>query len=143
MFHRCGNEAGFALLEVMIAAVVVVVLLLGFLGSVVASFLADAGSRSTNDAVNVARQTMEEALELTFQDVLGLDGDTALTTEGIAVRTSVVQSTATLALVEVCVCRPVPPLTLMQLQALSMDGFRQLPSAPGSRLSLVTMKYRP
>ena len=73
------HEGGFTLLEVMIAAVVVVILVPAFLGSIVASFLADAGGRSTDGAVNTARQTMEEVLGLSFQDVLALDGDTALT----------------------------------------------------------------
>ena len=138
-----AREQGFSLLEALIAAVVVVILLLGFMGSVVGSFLADAGSRNTGLAVNVARQTMEEAVELDYADALALDGDTSLTGEGMAVRISVVQSTPTLALIEVWVCRPAPALTLVQLQALSLDGIKQLRSAPGSQFSLVTMKHSP
>lgn len=138
-----GIEGGFTLLEVMIAAVVVVILLLGFVGSVVASFMADTGSHNTDTAVNVARQTMEEVMEVSFEDVLALDGDTALTDEGMAVRISVVQSTLTIALVEVSVCRPVSTMTLEELQTLSTEDFKRIREAQGSQFTLVTMKHKP
>ena len=136
------RQNGVSLLEVLIAAVVVVVLVLAFLGSVVASFMADASSHNSNASVNVARQTMEEILELSFQDVLALEGDTVLTAEGLALRISVVQSTVDLALVEVCVARPVPTMTAAQLQGLSLDDFRRMGAAKGSVFSLVTMKHK-
>ena len=143
MKRHLRNESGFSLLEVMISGVVVVILALAFFGSVVGSFLADAGSQSTNAAVNLARQTMEEAVELSFLDAMALDGDSVLQANGFVVRTSVVQSTVSLELIEVYVCRPVPPLTLAQLQVLSLDALKQLHSAPGSQYSLVTMLRNP
>ena len=142
MWRRLNRQNGFSLLEVLIAAVVVVVLVLAFLGSVVASFMVDSSSHNSNASVNVARQTMEEVLELSFQDVLALDGDTVLTAEGLAVRISVVQSTVSLALVEVCVARPVPAMTVDQLQGLTLDDFRRMGAAKGSVFSLVTMKHK-
>lgn len=137
------GQRGFSLLEVLIAAVVVVVLVLSFLGSVVASFMADAASHNVNSSVNVARQTVEEVLELSFTDVLALDGDTILTADGLAIRISVLQSAVDLAIVEVCVCRPVPMLTAVELQGLSLDDFKRLGAAKGSVFSLVTMKHKP
>jgi len=143
MHRRRSPEAGFTLLEVLIAAVVVVVLALAFLGSVVASFMADTGSHNSNAAVNAARQTMEEVMELAFGDVLALDGDTAVTSDGLAVRISVVQSTVSLALVEGAVCRPVSMVSVCELQAMSLEEFKRLGAAQGSKFSLVTMKHKP
>ncbi len=142
MTIRRDGQGGFTLLEVLIAAVVIVVLVLAFIGGIVASFMADASSHNTNASVNVARRTTEEVLELSFGDILALDGDTILTVEGLAVRISVVHSAVNLALIEVCVCRPVPMLTVGEFQALSLDDFKRLTSAPGSVFSLVTMKHR-
>jgi prepilin-type N-terminal cleavage/methylation domain-containing protein len=143
MQEALKDERGFSLLEVLIAAVVVVILLMAFLGSVVASFLADAGSQNSNSAVNLARKTMEEVMGVPFQDALAMDGDTILTPEGLAVRISVVQTGVTLALVEVSVSRPVPMLTLGDLQVLGLDEFRRMPSASGSQFNLVCMKHKP
>lgn len=70
MTTRRDGQGGFMLLEVLIAAVVIVVLVLAFIGGIVASFMADASSHNTNTSVNVARQTIEEVLELSFGDIL-------------------------------------------------------------------------
>lgn len=142
MRHLRPAQKGTSLIEVMIAAVVVVILALAFMGSVTASFMADASSHSVNGAMNVARATMEESIELSFADLLALDGDTILMSDGFAVRISVIQSSVNLALVEVTVCRPVPPLVLGQLQSLNLEEFKRLPAASGSVFSLVTMKFR-
>ena len=136
------GQRGFSILEVLIAAVVVVLLVLAFLGSVVASFMADISSHNTNGSVNVARQTVEELFELSFSDVLALEGDTILTADGLAIRISVLQSAVDLAIIEVCVCRPAPMLTVVELQGLSLDDFKRLGAAKGSVFSLVTMKHK-
>lgn len=143
MVSGCRVESGLSLLEVLIAAAVLVILALAFLGNIVAAALGGAGNLNTNQAVNVARQTMEEVLETPFLDTLGLDGDTLLTTDGMAVRISVVQASVGLDLIEVTTCRPVPAQTLAQLQALSLQNFKTLKAAPGSLYSLVTMKHQP
>ena len=137
------NQNGFSLLEVMIAAVVVVVLVLAFMKSMVGTFLADSSSRNSSASVNLARNAMEEIVELAFDDVLALDGDTVITSEGLALRISAVQSSLHLSLVEVLVCRPVPRLSAGELHSLDLEEFRRLPCAQGSNFSLVTMKHKP
>ena len=137
-----GRPRGFTLLEVMIGAVIVVILAMGLAGSMGSAFMADSAAKDRAASLNAGRQVMEELEQLDYGDVLACDGDTILTDRSIAIRISAAESMLDMMLVEVYACRPTGGPALAELAALSVTQLKQLPSAMGSRVRLVTYKTR-
>ena len=136
--HR--PEPGFTLLEVMIAAVIVVILAMGLAASMGVAFMADSSARNTAASTHACQQVMEEMQQLDYSDVLACDGDAILTAEGIAVKIGVSEAMVGMLLIDVAACRPTPQRNLLELSGLTMDQFRNIPSATGSVVHLVTYR---
>jgi hypothetical protein len=134
------RDAASSLLEVMIAAVVVVILALGLASSMGSAFLADTAARSVSASANACQQVLEELQELDYGDVLACDGDAMLTSQGVAVKISAAEAMAGMILIEVYACRPVEPRTLLELGGLTMTQFKNLRAAPGSQVRLLTYR---
>ena len=135
------KNAGFTLLEVMIATVILVTLALGLATSMGAAFMADAAARNAAASTHAAQQVMEELQHLDYGDVLACDGDAMLTSEGIALKLSVSEVMVGMLLVEVQTCRPTPDRTLAELADMSMTQVKALPAAAGSEVRLVTYRF--
>jgi len=135
-----SSEAAYTLLEVMVAAVIVVILALGLAGSMGAAFMADASARNTAASVHAAQQTLEELQQLDYGDVLACDADAILTPEGVAVKIAASEVMVGMLLVEVFACRPVEERTLAELSGLTMEQFKNIEAAMGSRVRVVTYR---
>ena len=134
------RDNGYSLLEVMIAAMVVVVLAMGLAGSMGAAFLADAAARDTATATHACQQVMEELEELDYGDVLATDGNAILTGEGIAIKMSVSEAMVGMLVVEVCGCRPLEERTPLELAGMTMTQFKNVQPASGPQVRLVTYR---
>ncbi len=96
------SETGFTLFEVVLAAAILALLMLGVLAATNGSFLADRAAGNATRSQAIARQTMEECLATDYNDLLNLNGNTA-TVQGFTVTITVMQSTVDTRLVEVVV----------------------------------------
>src|SRR5262249_42927715 len=104
---RLGSDAGFTLIEVLIAAVVLAVGLIGLLGLLDTSVKATASTRAREGAVSLARQVLEDAHTIPFaqmsptsvvselQAMKGLENATPGPTWHIARRASATQKPIT------------------------------------------------
>lgn|GEM_PF-2064689 len=137
--RRRHTNGGFTLLELMIAIVVMAIIFMGLVSSVTGSFLATGMANKATQAQAVARQMLEEAMELSYGDMLLLDGDSVITTDGIAAKYQVFEVTPGLLMLQVEVCRPYPAVSLATLSAMSMTNFHALNAVDGSRVSFVTL----
>jgi len=99
---RGSRSGGFSLFEVVLAAGILSLVMLGVLAAMNGSFMADRAAANTTRSQSIARQAMEECLHAAFDDLLSLDGDTT-TVDGFTVQVSVVQSSVDTRLVEVVV----------------------------------------
>ena len=133
-------QRGFTLLELMIAAVILVILFMGFMSSLTSSFLADVSSNIANSSRANAERLMEESLDLSYEDCLLLDENAVLTSDGLACKIGVSQVGAGLLMIEVNVLKPKQPQTLAELAAMSLVNFRNLPATPGSSVRLLSLK---
>ena len=73
----CARSAGFTLVEVMIALVVIVLALQGFSQSIVASMVAADADSEVRRATEGARQAMEQIKGANFEDIFALYNDYA------------------------------------------------------------------
>ena len=135
-----AREAGYTLLEVVIATVMVVILAMGLAGAMGTAFMADAAARDTAQSTHAAQQVLEELQDLSYHDVLAQDGTAMLTARGVAVKISAHETMVGMITVEVYACRPSPSRTLGDLAAMTMAQVKALPSATGSRARLVTYR---
>ena len=138
--HRRGSNAGFSLIEVMIAAVILVILALGLAGSLGAAFMADASARNTATSTNAAQQLMEELQGLDYADVLGCDGDSVVTAGGVALKVSVAETMVGMLVIEVYACHPVQPISVGVLSGMTMSQLKNVPAILGSQVRLVTYR---
>jgi prepilin-type N-terminal cleavage/methylation domain-containing protein len=99
MMRGVRRDAGFSLLEVMIAAVVVVILAMGLASSMGSAFMADNAARGAAASTNACQQTLEELQQLAYGDVLACDGDAMFASENVAVKISAFESTAGMILI--------------------------------------------
>jgi len=135
-----GTDRAFTLLEVTIAAVMLVIVALGLAMSMGAAFMADAAARDAAAAVHTGQQVMEELGQLDYGDVLACDGDAILTDNGAAVKIAVTEVAVGMLMVEVHVGRPTPARDLAELAEMSMMQFRSLSAARGSSVRLLTYR---
>ncbi len=103
-----SNRSGFSLVEVIVAAGILSLVVLGVLAATNGSFMADRAAANTTRSQAIARHAMEECLNTLFDDLLNLDGDTT-TVDGFTVDISVVQSSVDLRIIEVTVDKPAAP----------------------------------
>ena len=96
------DEAGFSLFEIVLAAGILSLVMLGVLAAMNGSFMADEVAANTTRSQTIARQAMEECLAVSYDDLLSLDGNTA-TVDGFTVTISVLQSSLDMRLIEVVV----------------------------------------
>jgi prepilin-type N-terminal cleavage/methylation domain-containing protein len=134
------RDAGFSLLELMIAAVVVVILAMGLASSMGSAFMADNAARGAAASTNACQQTLEELQQMAYGDVLACDGDAMIGTENVAVKISAFESTTGLILIEVYACRPAPAQTLLALGGMTMAQVKALPAVEGSQVRLLTYR---
>ena len=137
--RRIGSEGGFTLLELMIASVVMAIIFMGLISSITGSFLATDMANRASEAQATARTLLEEATELSYGDALMLDGSSLVTDSGVAGKYQVFETAPGLLTIEVEVCRPIDALTVVQLAAMTMQEFRQVPSVQGSRITFTTL----
>jgi prepilin-type N-terminal cleavage/methylation domain-containing protein len=135
--HRA--DGGFTLLELMIATVVMAIIFMGLISSITGSFLATGTANKATESQAIARQMLEEAMELSYGDMLLLDGDSLITADGLAAKYQVFEVTPGLLELRVEICRPYPAMSLATLSAMSMTNFHGLTAIDGSRLWFVTL----
>lgn len=141
--RRAGDgQKGFTLLELTIAAVILVILLMTFLSTLTSSFLADNVAVTTNACRATAERLMEEVLDLSFGDTPMVDQNAVLTADGIAAKIAVLEEAPDLLLVEVYVLKPRNGIALDELAQMSMPVIRDLEPAPGSRVRLLCLKAK-
>gem|GEM_PF-3661902 len=140
MMRGVRRDAGFSLLEVMIAAVVVVILAMGLASSMGSAFMADNAARGAAASTNACQQTLEELQQLAYGDVLACDGDAMFASENVAVKISAFESTAGMILIEVYACRPAQTQTLIGLGGMTMAQVKALPAVAGSQVRLLTYR---
>lgn len=134
------RQKGFTLLELMIAAVILVLLFMAFLSTLTGSFLADTTATTANNARATAERLMEETLDLSYGDCLMVDQNAALTAQGLACKLGVAEITSGLLSIEVYVCKPTQPVTLAELAAMSLADVRDMESVPGGQVRLLCLK---
>jgi len=138
--RRREDQSGFTLIEVMIAAVVVVILALGLASSMGAAFMADAAARNAAVSTQAAQQVMEELQGLAWADVLACDGDAVVTGEGCAVKVAVNEAMVGMLLVEVYACHPVETRAAAELAGMGMTQVKSLGALDGSQVRLLTYR---
>ena len=72
---KCASDAGFTLVEVMIALVVIVLALQGFSQSIVSTMVAADADAEVRRATEGARQAMEQVKGANFKDIFALYND--------------------------------------------------------------------
>ena len=139
-FGFTDRQKGFTLLELMIAAVILVVLFMAFLSTLTGSFLADTTATTANTARATAERLMEEILDLAYDDTLMVDQNAVLTNQGLACKLGVVEVASGLLMIEVYICKPTQPVTLAGLAALSLADVRDMESVSGGQVRLLCLK---
>ena len=124
-------QRGFTLLELMIAAVILVILFMGFMSSLTSSFLADVSSNIANSSRANAERLMEESLDLSYSDCLLLDENAVLTSDGLACKIGVSQVGAGLVL-QVAVVFDVTAARFAQRSRFHEMGHREQPIEHGT-----------
>jgi prepilin-type N-terminal cleavage/methylation domain-containing protein len=137
--RRSRTDAGFTLLELLIAAVVMAIIFMGLISSITGAFLATGMANKASQAQAMARQMLEEATELSYSYMLLLDGNSVITTEGLAAKYEVFEVTPGLLMLQVEVCRLYPAVSLDTLSEMSMSDFHARNAVDGSRVSFVTL----
>ena len=122
-------DAAFSLLEVMIAAVVVVILAMGLAGSMGSAFMAANAARSAAASTNACQQALEQLEQLPYADVLNYDGAVTPAPGGVTVKISVTEAAAGMILIEVYAWRPtqsptVPAVAGSQVRLLTYRSMR-------------------
>ncbi|HUW56247.1 MAG TPA: prepilin-type N-terminal cleavage/methylation domain-containing protein [Planctomycetota bacterium] len=136
---RPQRDAGFTLLELMIASVVMAIIFMGLISSITGAFLAtDVANRAT-EAQATTRRLLEEATQIVYGDMLLLDGNSLFTPDGLAVKYQVFETSPGLLTLEVEVCRPAIELTLPELAVMTMEEFSQVEAVTGSRIRFTTL----
>ena len=135
--RRRHADGGFTLLEIMIACVVMAIVFMGLISSMSGAFLATGMANKASESQATARQMLEEAMELSYDDMLLLDGDSIITTDGLAAKYQAFEVTPGLLMLQVEVCRPYPAISLVTLSKMSMSNFHALDVVDGSRVSFV------
>ena len=135
-----GAERAYTLIEVMIAAVIVVVLALGLSASMGAAFMADAAATHAAASSHAAQQVMEELQDLDYGDVLACDGDAILTDGGVAIKIASSEAMVGMLLVEIYACRPTDARSAGELASMTMSQVQALPAASGSEVRLLTYR---
>jgi prepilin-type N-terminal cleavage/methylation domain-containing protein len=136
------SEKGFSLLEVMVAAVIVVILAMGLAASLGGVFLADASAKYALASANAAQRLMEELQQLDYGDTLACDGDAVVTTGGVALKVSVVEVSVGMEIIEVNACHPAQAMSAAQIAGMTMAQFKGVHARPGSQVRLMTSKAR-
>lgn len=137
--ERRNTESGFTLLELMMAAAVMAILFMGLISSITGAFLATDMANRASEAQATTRRLLEEAMELAYEDMLLLDGNTLVTPEGIAAKYQVYETTPGLLTLEAEVCCPEVAISLSELAAMGMQEFRELKVVSGSRVRFTTL----
>lgn len=132
-------QGGFTLLELMVAAVVMSIVFMGFLSAITASFMATNMANTASKSQATARRLMEEALELQYGDILLLNGSATLTTDGYAAKYQAYETKLGLLTIEVEVCKPTVKVNATQLALMTMSQFHGLSAADGSRVKYSTL----
>ncbi len=133
------SEKGLTLLELVIAAVVMAIIFLGLISSITRSFMAANNANMATKAQATARQMLEEARQLSYDNILMLDGSALITEDGLAGKYQVFETIPGLLTLEAEVCRPVDCPSLAELAAMEMTKFHQLVSMAGSRIRFTTL----
>jgi len=105
---RSRSEAGVTLLEMVFAAAILSVLMVGVLAAMNGSFMADRAAGNDTASQTLARRVMEECMAVAYEDLMNLNGNTT-TVNGFTATVSVVQSTVDTRLIEVQVVNPDEP----------------------------------
>jgi hypothetical protein len=96
-------------------------------------------ANKASEAQATARRLLEEACELSYSDMLLLDGNSMIAADGIAAKYQVYETATGLLMVEVEVCRPSVEISLSDLSGMTMAEFRQLDALDGSRVRFATL----
>ena len=137
--ERGRSDGGFTLLELMIASVVMAIIFMGLLSSITGAFLATNMANKASEAQATARRLLEEAADLSYGDMVLLDGNSLITQDGLAAKYQVYEMSQGLLTLEVEVCRPTNPLTLSALASMTIAQFREVPCIDGSRIRYTTL----
>ena len=135
-----GNDRAFTLLEVTIAAVMLVIVSLGLATSMGAAFMADAAARDAAASVHAGQQVLEELAQLDYGDVLACDGDALLTDGGLAVKIASTEVSVGMLMIEVYTCRPSPEHALAELADMTLTQIKALPATRGAQVRLLTYR---
>ncbi len=133
------QDGGFTLLEVLIAAVVMAIILMGLISSITGSFIATDASNKASESQATARQLLEEAVGLNYGEQVQLADSATVTADGLAAKYQVYETAVGLLTVEVEVCRPLTPRSADELHAMTMPEFHALEAVPGSRVRFTTL----
>ena len=136
--RRRQTDSAFTLLELMIAAVVTAIVFMGLISSITGAFLSTSMANKASEAQATARQMLEEAMELSYGDMLLLDGNSVITTDGLAAKYEVFEVTPGLLMLEVEICRPATPISLAELSDKS-KRIQDLEAVGGSRIRFSTL----
>ncbi len=136
---RRHANAGFTLLEVLIAAVVMVIILMGLLSSISGAFLATDASNKATESQAMARRLLEETTALTYGEIVELNNSALVTDDGLAAKYQVYETAVGLLTVEVEVCRPMTALSADEAAAMTMAEFHALDAVMGSRVRFTTL----
>ena len=137
--QNAGNDRGFALIEIMIAAVVMAVVMMGLLSSLSGAFLAANTANEASESQAMARRLLEEATELSYGGLVELQNSALVTEGGLAAKYQVYETAVGLLVVEVEVCRPATSLSADQVAAMTMSEFHTLNVVTGSRVRFTTL----
>ena len=136
---RRQADAGFTLLELMIASIAMAIIFMGLISSITGAFLATDMANKATEAQATTRRLLEEATQLTYGDMLLLEGNSLFTPDGLAAKYQVFETSPGLLTLEVEVCRPLIDLTLPELAAMTMEDFGQIEVVQGSRIRFTTL----
>jgi len=140
-FRREGLWA-FSLIEVIVVVGILAVLLVSFLEAQAVSYSTSRRAERRARALDVARQLMEEVMELQYEDAIAVDQDGGMSATGYAFKTTVTEIALEMLQIEVDVALPRQRMTPAAISAMSTNAFRNLDVHDGCRLTLVCMKTK-
>jgi len=137
---RRGALRAFSLIEVIISVAILAVLMIAFLQVQASSYATSRRAERRTSALEVARQLMEETMDLQYADAIAVDQDGGISTTGYAFKISVTEIALDMLQIEINVARLKQSMSPVAIGAMSMNMFRGLDVHDGCRLRLVCMK---
>ncbi len=138
--RRRRTDAGLSMIELMFAIAVLAIALAAVAACTQTGFVTDAASFDRTRSTKIAQRLMEEVLELNDTGTALMVDENGAISEGFAVKVNVTSVGLGLIEVEVIALRPTGTVTAEEVTAMSMDNFRVLPCATGSKVRLLSLK---